>query len=108
MIQAARAGKQNIVEGSQASGTLKEMELKLTNVARSSQEELLNDYLDFLRPRRLPIWDKDKPKVQAIRKMSYGTMCPMRYIGRLAKKLTPKLRPVIFRIYLAKRYMLSS
>ena len=49
MIQAARSGKQNIIEGSQASGTSKEMELKLTSVARAILEELLEDYLDFLR-----------------------------------------------------------
>mgnify|MGYP005852236895 CR=1 FL=1 len=51
MIQAARSGKQNIIEASQASGTSKEMELKLTNVARASLEELLADYRDFLRAR---------------------------------------------------------
>ena len=49
MVQAARSGKQNIVEGSMASGTSKEMEIKLTNVARASLEELLEDYRDFLR-----------------------------------------------------------
>jgi four helix bundle protein len=49
MIQAARSGKQNILEGSQASGTSKETEIKLTSVARSSLEELLEDYRDFLR-----------------------------------------------------------
>lgn len=48
MIQAARSGKQNIVEGSMASGTSKETEIKLTGVARASFEELLEDYLDFL------------------------------------------------------------
>ncbi|MBW8330575.1 MAG: four helix bundle suffix domain-containing protein [Prolixibacteraceae bacterium] len=58
MIQAARSGKQNIVEGSMASGTSKEMEIKLTNVARASLEELLVDYKDFLRIRKLQIWDK--------------------------------------------------
>ncbi len=52
MVQAARSGKQNIAEGSQASGTSKEMEIKLTNVARASLEELLRDYYDFLRVRR--------------------------------------------------------
>ena len=51
MIQAARSGKQNILEGSQASGTSKETEIKLTNVARASLEELLEDYRDFLRAR---------------------------------------------------------
>ena len=58
MIQAARSGKQNIVEGSMASGLSKEMELKLTNVARASLEELLNDYKDFLRTHHLVFWDK--------------------------------------------------
>ena len=58
MMQAARSGKQNIVEGSMASGTSKEMEIKLTNVARASLEELLIDYKDFLRTRKLIIWDK--------------------------------------------------
>lgn len=56
MIQAARSGKQNIVEGSQASGTSKEMEIKLTNVARASLEELLTDYRDFLRIRGFEEW----------------------------------------------------
>src|SRR5438552_16762426 len=59
MVQAARSGKQNIVEGSKASGTSKEMEIKLTNVARASLEELLVDYRDFLRVRDLPLWGQD-------------------------------------------------
>lgn len=58
MVQAARSGKQNIVEGSMASGLSKETELKLTNVARASLEELLNDYKDFLRTNHLNYWDK--------------------------------------------------
>lgn len=57
MVQAARSGVQNIVEGSQASGTSKKTELKLTNVARSSLEELRKDYEDFLRQRSLPRWE---------------------------------------------------
>jgi four helix bundle suffix protein len=59
MVQAARSGKQNILEGSQASGTSKETEIKLTNVARASLEELLEDYRDFLRVRSLEEWAKD-------------------------------------------------
>jgi four helix bundle suffix protein len=59
MIQAARSGKQNIVEGSMASGLSKETELKLTNVARASLEELKNDYEDFLRTNHLNRWDKN-------------------------------------------------
>jgi len=61
MIQAARSGKQNIAEGSLDSGTSKEIELKLINVARGSLEELINDYKDFLRTRNLQIWDKNHP-----------------------------------------------
>ncbi len=57
MVQAARSGVQNIAEGSQASGTSKKMEMKLTNVARASLEELRLDYEDFLRQRGLREWD---------------------------------------------------
>ena len=59
MVQAARSGKQNIAEGSMVSATSKETELKLTNVARASLEELLLDYQDFLRINKLKQWDKD-------------------------------------------------
>ena len=58
MVQAARSGKQNIVEASMASGTSKETEIKLTNVARASLEELLIDYKDFLRTNQLIYWIK--------------------------------------------------
>jgi four helix bundle protein len=56
MVQAARSGVQNIAEGSQASGTSRKMELKLTSVARASLEELRLDYEDFFRQRGLPLW----------------------------------------------------
>jgi four helix bundle suffix protein len=62
MVQAARSGVQNIAEGSQAAGTSKKTELKLTNVARASLEELRLDYEDFLRQRNLPLWEKDDPR----------------------------------------------
>lgn len=61
MVQAARSGKQNIAEASMASGTSKETEVKLTNVARSSLGELLEDYRDFLRVRGMPEWEKNHP-----------------------------------------------
>jgi four helix bundle suffix protein len=70
MIQAARSGKQNIVEGSQASGTSREMEIKLTNVARASLEELLEDYRDFLRTRNLEEWPKDHPYARRLRELN--------------------------------------
>ena len=59
MVQAARSGVQNIAEGSQASGTSRKTELKLTNVARASLEELRLDYEDFLRQRRLALWPRE-------------------------------------------------
>lgn len=59
MVQAARSGKQNIAEGSAASATSKETEIKLTNVAKASLEELLLDYEDYLRQHNLPHWDKN-------------------------------------------------
>jgi restriction system protein len=71
MVQAARSGKQNIAEASQASGTSKKTELKLTGVARASLEELLQDYQDFLRQRNLPIWPKDHAQARAIRTLAY-------------------------------------
>jgi four helix bundle suffix protein len=69
MVQAARSGKQNILEGSQASGTSKETEIKLTNVARASQEELLEDYQDYLRTRGLRLWDKNSREALFVRKL---------------------------------------
>lgn len=66
MVQAARSGVQNIAEGSEASGTSKKMELKLTNVARASLEELRLDYEDFLRQRRLPLWPRSDPRRSAL------------------------------------------
>jgi four helix bundle suffix protein len=69
MVQAARSGKQNILEGSQASGTSKEAEIKLINVARASLEELLEDYHDFLRVRTLVLWDKDSREARFVRRL---------------------------------------
>lgn len=69
MVQAARSGKQNILEGSKASGTSKEAEIKLVNVARASLEELLEDYRDFLRVRKLPLWDKNSREAQFVRRL---------------------------------------
>ena len=66
MVQAARSGVQNIAEGSKASGTSKKMELKLTNVARASLEELKLDYEDFLRQRDLPLWPQVDPRRAAL------------------------------------------
>jgi four helix bundle suffix protein len=66
MVQAARSGVQNIAEGSQASGTSRKTELKLTGVARASLEELRLDYEDFLRQRRLLLWARGDPRREAL------------------------------------------
>lgn len=71
MTGAARSGRQNIGEGSQAAGTNKELEIKLVDAARFSQEELLLDYEDFLRQRGLPRWDKNDPRAKEVRSLAY-------------------------------------
>lgn len=67
MVQAARSGRQNIAEGSRAAATSSQTELRLVNVARSSQEELLLDYEDYLRQRHLPQWDPNGPAAMEVR-----------------------------------------
>ena len=67
IVQAARSGKQNILEGSRASGTSKETEIKLTNVARASLEELLEDYRDFIRLRGIQEWTKEHSHTRRLR-----------------------------------------
>ena len=79
MVQAARSGRQNIAEGSRASATSSQTELRLVNVARASLDELLLDYEDFLRQRRLRQWTKDDPEARAVRAL-----------GKLAKDPTDR------------------
>jgi four helix bundle suffix protein len=67
MVQAARSGNKNIAEASQMSGTSKESEIKLTNVARASLEELLGDYEDYLRQRGLEQWEKQSKEAVYVR-----------------------------------------
>ena len=67
MVQAARSGRQNIAEGSRAAATSSQTELRLINVARASLEELLLDYEDYLRHRRLPQWAPDSAEASAVR-----------------------------------------
>ena len=68
MVQAARSGKQNIVEGSADGVTSMEMEIKLMNVARSSIQELREDYEDYLTARNLPIWTSTHPRFERMLK----------------------------------------
>jgi four helix bundle suffix protein len=71
MVQAARSGKQNIIEGCAASGTSKEMEIKLVGVARASLDELLADYRDFLRVRDLRMWTRDCRESLYVRRVKH-------------------------------------
>ena len=70
MVQAARSGKQNIIEGCVASGISSETEIKLVGVARASLEELVEDYRDYLRTHHLPLWDKEDLRIQEIRQLA--------------------------------------
>jgi four helix bundle suffix protein len=69
MVQAARSGKQNIVEGSAASATSSEMEIKLVSVAKASLQELLIDYEDYLRTREHRQWEEDSKELNAMREL---------------------------------------
>lgn len=76
MVQAARSGNKNIAEGSQVSGTSKESEIKLVNVARGSLEELLGDYQDYLRQRGHALWEKNSKEAMYVRKLACGEILP--------------------------------
>lgn len=73
MEQAARSGKQNIVEGSEASRISKKTEIKLIGVSRASFEELLEDYKDYLRQHSMRQWDKDSSEAKFVRSLVYKT-----------------------------------
>ncbi len=70
MMQAARSGQNNIAEASMASGTSKETEINLTNVARTSLEEGLIDYEDFIRTQKLTLWEKEDRLVNRLRELN--------------------------------------
>jgi four helix bundle suffix protein len=76
MVQAARSGKQNIAEGSMASGVSKETEIRLTGVARASLEELLLDYEDYLRTNKLLLWGKDHRLVLRLKELNQSVTTP--------------------------------
>ena len=80
MVQAARSGVANIIEGSEASATSKKTELKLTNVAKASHEELLTDYQAFLRQRGLPEWAAESPAAQTVRHSRPETLDQLRQL----------------------------
>lgn len=85
MVQAARSGKQNIVEGSEDGKTSTEMELKLLNVARSSIGELREDYKDYLNAHHLPIWSEGHPRYQAMQQYTKEHNKPEDYMPLAAR-----------------------
>lgn len=86
MIQAARSGKQNIAEGSKDAMTSKEMELKLTNVAKGSMQELLQDYQDYLMLRQLKQWDRNDPRAIQTRAFCRNHNNPEDYQSRMPSR----------------------
>ena len=85
MVQAARSGKQNIIEGTEAAMTSLETEIKLNNVARASLGELLADYEDYARVRNLTVWGDDHPRTQRLRSYCYSHNQPEDYSSLLPK-----------------------
>lgn len=85
MVQAARSGKQNIAEGNRAAATSSETEIKLTNVAKASLEELLVDYEDYLRVRNLDQWGKLHPRFAKIREYASSEKIKAEYAEQVEK-----------------------
>src|ERR1043166_194990 len=92
MVQAARSGKQNIVEGSMGSGTSKESEIKLTNVARASLEGLLIDSRDFLRTPGLTEWPKDHRYVRRMRELNRTPNANYETFRKAVEHADPEIR----------------
>lgn len=86
MIQAARSGKQNIAEGSAAVMTSSETEIKLTNVAKASLQELLLDYQDYLRTRQLPLWGNDDPRLDKTKRICQMHNDTCFYMNRIEER----------------------
>ena len=85
MVQAARSGKQNIIEGTEAAMTSLETEIKLNNVARASLGELLADYEDYARVRNIAVWGEEHPRTPRLRKFCYSHNRPEDYSPLLSK-----------------------
>lgn len=90
MVQAARSGKQNIVEGSEDLETSLKMAIKLTNVAKASLEELTADYEDFLRQRKMSVWLKTDPRVVVFRREAANIISFLSHLRDLRNLKLPK------------------
>ena len=106
MIQAARSGKQNISEGNQAAATSSETEIKLTNVAKASLEELLNDYEDYLRVRNLLQWDARHPRYEKMRQYARSRQIQQDYAANIQRMNDEELANLCITLIHQATYML--
>lgn len=106
MVQAARSGKQNIAEGNQAAATSSETEIKLTNVAKASLEELLDDYEDYLRVRGLPQWGNLHPRYEKMRQYARSEQIKQNYATVIQKMNDEEIANLCITLIHQAMYML--
>ena len=106
MIQAARSGKQNIAEGNQAAATSSETEIKLTNVAKASLEELLTDYEDYLRVRNLQQWGQLHPRYDALRQYARSESIMLDYAQQIKRMNDEEISNLCITLIHQATYML--
>jgi len=106
MVQAARSGKQNIAEGNQAAATSSETEIKLTNVAKASLEELLDDYEDYLRVRGLQQWGQLHPRYDAMRQYARSNQIRKDYASQIQKMNDEEIANLSITLIHQANYML--
>lgn len=106
MVQAARSGKQNIAEGNQAAATSSETEIKLTNVAKASLEELLVDFEDYLRVRHLPQWNQQNPRFERMRQYARSEQMEKDYAETIRRMSDEELANLAITLIHQAIYML--
>jgi len=106
MVQAARSGKQNIAEGNQAAATSSETEIKLTNVAKASLEELLDDYEDYLRVRNLEQWGNLHPRYEKMRQYARSEQIKKDYAEKIQRMNDEEIANLCITLIHQAMYML--
>lgn len=106
MVQAARSGKQNIAEGNQAAATSSETEIKLTNVAKASLEELLDDYEDYLRVRNLQPWGNLHPRYEKMREYARSEQIKKDYTEKILRMNDEEIANLCITLIHQAMYML--
>ncbi len=106
MVQAARSGKQNIAEGNQAAATSGETEIKLTNVAKASLEELLDDYEDYLRVRNLQQWGNQHPRYEKMRQYARSEQIKYEYAEKIQQMNDEEIANLCITLIHQAMYML--